>query len=1238
MASHSGVPHGRPSAVTEASRPDIARSLRLTFEDDLLLPRYQEPIAIQPEPESVKTHNRRDAIIRATTRAPPPAGTAADEPLPFPVDGLASPPTRAATPPKVVSPPLVLRSRAGAVSSSTVRPAGPAARAHDPHPGTSPPLSPARPRAVVARRNSASGTPPRPVLAGAGSTGPGSAGGSPSFMAQPLEGSAVGRPRSMSTLRGTSPLALFKKTPGGDTAAAAAGSTCAGASPGKTQTKARKTAGFNLSLANSGPDSPQRPLLATPEKGGGVPFTQMSGHRAGAGDGRQRTPRGPENRAVPPQTCLATPLSSTKTCTAATEPQQEEPQEKKDGGATVATVTATAVAAHALYTEQTVEHPECTSSPYHATPRAQKRKKNVAVPVPLAAPVATPLHHGPGSDLQQQQQQQQHGGLPVRGALFSPLGSQFAGLRTGGSCDSWSDSAEMSGSPCSPVVSPAGDVFGAGVPGVPAGAGAGAGAGLEAATGPFSWNERFIEAIERIGALTHSSHAAERLGAYENLARLAEDFNDTVRTYARIIISEVYLPAEEKTVRPSRVGGLAGGDKYVAHGILFKFAVDSQGLYGGDEHAAKVAGHDLKGLVHLYNCWERGVHLPVMTIVDYRGFRVVGMPLLPIDGARTLVHGSHDAGRTLRACAALAPHLRRIGEKLNLKAHAVGAAGAVVLHTPIDLEGHCGTDGRYYLLDFSRLFPPETPSAAHRMGHLYQLLRPEFVRMYERPLCPDAYSSFTCPHHADKARRDVAAEHDAEIDAATAYLTGPLVEAFARELVRLPVAQRAAVPLVMRLHEAGINCRHLGRVYGFVANSSDEDWAVRLLVEMAARVVRSEVNALLRRKMLELRHPGECAYRAAVVLYLNLVLGASRPSAEHWARSLVPGMAAKFPGFGASALCATPGAVRGYVFRTPARLGLGDGRCLLLRAASGMLGLRFTAAAWAHLAHTGRAYDRVAPLTDTDLQELREGVKEMHIAAHSAGFVHRMRALLAPQPAERRRLLALAAQHFHRALAGNPDNKVTLRNLGDCLLLLDRADAALDAYRRALAADPEDPNTLYKFAIALDRLGALDGAEEFYLRSLERFPAHSNCCFAYADFLCYQRKNFAEAERFYLRAVDVDARNHDAANNYAVFLVTVRRDYDRADTHFRRALAAAPHCATYARNYASFMLHIRRNTREADAYADRARALARHAAAPDPAATAAAAAAAAAAAPLLHHTISDIIQSFPCDTPSLVET
>jgi hypothetical protein len=35
----------------------------------------------------------------------------------------------------------------------------------------------------------------------------------------------------------------------------------------------------------------------------------------------------------------------------------------------------------------------------------------------------------------------------------------------------------------------------------------------------------------------------------------------------------------KKTIQPVAVGGVAGGEKFIVHGILFKFAVDFGGLY-----------------------------------------------------------------------------------------------------------------------------------------------------------------------------------------------------------------------------------------------------------------------------------------------------------------------------------------------------------------------------------------------------------------------------------------------------------------------------------------------------------------------------------------------------------------------------------------------------------------------------------------------------------------------------------
>jgi hypothetical protein len=47
-----------------------------------------------------------------------------------------------------------------------------------------------------------------------------------------------------------------------------------------------------------------------------------------------------------------------------------------------------------------------------------------------------------------------------------------------------------------------------------------------------------------------------------------------------------------------------------------------------------------------YGC--QSIHVPLMAIIDHRGFRLVAISILPITD-RTLIYGSSDAGRTVYA-------------------------------------------------------------------------------------------------------------------------------------------------------------------------------------------------------------------------------------------------------------------------------------------------------------------------------------------------------------------------------------------------------------------------------------------------------------------------------------------------------------------------------------------------------------------------------------------------------------
>jgi hypothetical protein len=290
-----------------------------------------------------------------------------------------------------------------------------------------------------------------------------------------------------------------------------------------------------------------------------------------------------------------------------------------------------------------------------------------------------------------------------------------------------------------------------------------------------------------------------------------------------VIVSELSLPPEARTIKPSRtLGGFAGGEKYVLKGIIFKFAVDQQGsaLFGGDDGAAaKVAGLELQGLAAYSSLGLEELHFPLMCLLDLRGFRLLALSVLPID-ASTLRYGSPDGGRTILCgtapgCEALEASLERAARMLNLASHYCQSPQGppCLLHAACDLEAHLARDRRFYLLWASPLIlaplPPPSPlplaplTSLQRLlavfpsrhsdlvqaqcpayailfchcmcecisdgghGAVYERLRPEFVRTWPQPLSPDAYSRLA-------SASDVEAQN-AAVDAASEYLERVLV-------------------------------------------------------------------------------------------------------------------------------------------------------------------------------------------------------------------------------------------------------------------------------------------------------------------------------------------------------------------------------------------------------------------------------------------------------------------------------
>ena len=108
--------------------------------------------------------------------------------------------------------------------------------------------------------------------------------------------------------------------------------------------------------------------------------------------------------------------------------------------------------------------------------------------------------------------------------------------------------------------------------------------------------------------------------------------------------------------------------------------------------------------------------------------------------------------------------------------------GGKVLHAAGDVEGHLGTDDKFYLIDLARSFPPEdvrqcTHLAMRPSAIFYRLMRPELLNICKErqmpSLSPDAISGWS------NGQMD-AAVHNKNLSLVTEMLLNELIPACSR--------------------------------------------------------------------------------------------------------------------------------------------------------------------------------------------------------------------------------------------------------------------------------------------------------------------------------------------------------------------------------------------------------------------------------------------------------------------------
>ncbi|KAM7399435.1 hypothetical protein PAMP_018708 [Pampus punctatissimus] len=194
---------------------------------------------------------------------------------------------------------------------------------------------------------------------------------------------------------------------------------------------------------------------------------------------------------------------------------------------------------------------------------------------------------------------------------------------------------------------------------------------------------------------------------------------------------------------------------FIWNNIFFSLGFDVRDHYrelGGDAAAHAAPTNDLNG-VRAYGAVDvEGLYTLGTVVVDYRGYRVTAQSIIPgileREQEQSVIYGSIDFGKTVVSHSKYMELLEKTSRPLKVLRHNVlnEKNDTVELCSSVECKGIIGNDGRHYILDLLRTFPPdlnflpvdgeELPPESQRQGfprqhrHRLACLRQELIEAF----------------------------------------------------------------------------------------------------------------------------------------------------------------------------------------------------------------------------------------------------------------------------------------------------------------------------------------------------------------------------------------------------------------------------------------------------------------------------------------------------------------------------
>ncbi|KAL3970877.1 ribosomal protein S6 kinase alpha-1/2/3/6 [Sarotherodon galilaeus] len=260
------------------------------------------------------------------------------------------------------------------------------------------------------------------------------------------------------------------------------------------------------------------------------------------------------------------------------------------------------------------------------------------------------------------------------------------------------------------------------------------------------WNEELQGCRELPG-----SSLQERLHRERSIFKTNSDFVAAATRGATAVIDGNIIP-----INPGESPHL---QMFMWNNLFFSQGFDVSEHYqplGGNTAAHAAAICDLRGAQAYASVDIEGLHTIGTAVVDYRGVRVIAQTIVPgileKNQEESIVYGSNDNGKTVFTHPRFLELLDKTSKQLRIQRHQVLDHNnrPVELCSGIETIGILGNDGRPYILDLLRTFPPdlnfqfseteerreEVPKECQSFGypclHCHSLasLRPELIEAF----------------------------------------------------------------------------------------------------------------------------------------------------------------------------------------------------------------------------------------------------------------------------------------------------------------------------------------------------------------------------------------------------------------------------------------------------------------------------------------------------------------------------